>query len=368
MTDLEIKIRKQFFDTWPELLEYQDTIHIVYPGIGRSHGRSFSSIVEEILIKAAEGKTKFVFHEAAEALIDHDIPRLNDILKILNKRIASSNIFYWTGAVDSEQTYQRLGSKAKVIVISSHYWESMIDMSSDWPNKQYDIRLKDKIFLCFNHLQREHRIRLLNKIVEANLLDKSFYSFVGHEDIKEFISKLPSNISAYKHIRQIVDQLPLDLNYRITGEDAGKNLTSDLEYYENSYFSLVTETIFFKKTGQYNHHYYTNDRVFLTEKTFKPILAKHPFIIVSSARYLWELKQLGYKTFHPYINETYDTIEDDHDRLQMIVEEVQRLSNQTDEEWLEWQTNVKEIVEFNNQHLQTRKDHRITTDVEKYFN
>lgn len=252
-------------------------------------------------------------------------------------------------------------------MISSYYWEEFIDWSPEWPHKKYSIQLKDKIFLCFNHLQREHRIRLLNKIVAADLLDKSFYSFVGHGDIKEFISKLPSNISAYKHIRQIVDRLPLELNYRITGEDAGKTIISDLDYYENSYFSLVTETIFFKKTGKYHHYYYTNDRSFLTEKIFKPILAKHPFIAVSSAGYLHELRKLGYKTFHPFIDETYDTIEDDHDRLQLIVEEVERLSKQTDEEWIVWQANIRSTVEFNNQHLLSRTDHRITTDVEKYF-
>lgn len=365
MSDLATTVRNQLFGTWPELLKYQDIIHVVYPGIGKSHGRSIEGIVEELLNKAAEGKTKFVFLEAAEALMNFDIPRLDAVLKLLDGRIASSNIFYWTGAVYSEQIYKRLNDKATII--SSYYWEKFIDYPADWPHKNYNIHLKDKIFLSFNHLQREHRIRLLNKIIESNLLDKSFYSFVGHGDIKEFVSDLSDNISDYRQLKKIVDQLPLNLNYRITGEDAGKNINSDLDYYENSYFSLVTETVFFKKTGKYHHYYYSDDRFFLTEKIFKPILALHPFIVVSSAGYLHELKRIGYKTFHPYINETYDTVEDDHDRLQMIVEEVQRLSKQTDEEWLAWQTNVKEIVEFNNQHLQTRKDHRITTDVEKYF-
>lgn len=102
MTDLENKVRDQFFRTWPELVQYQDTIHVIYPGFGKHHNRSAEDIVDELLNKAAEGKTKFVFLEAAEALMDFDIPRLDAVLNLLDGRIESSNIFYWTGAVDSE--------------------------------------------------------------------------------------------------------------------------------------------------------------------------------------------------------------------------------------------------------------------------
>jgi hypothetical protein len=364
MADLATTVRNQFFGTWPELIQYQDTIHVIYPGFGRPHDRSAENIVKEMLTAAELGKTKFVFLEAAEALMEYDIPRLDNILELINGRIDSSNIMYWTSAIDSEQNYKRIHNK--VNVISSFYWEKLFDYSKDWPNKDYNVRIKDKNFLCFNHLQREHRIQLLNKLLPTGLIDKSFYSFVGHGDMQEFAMSLPDGDEAsYNHVKVNAAQLPMDLNYRITGEDAGKTVVSDLEYYENSYFSLVTETIFFKERG--HHAYETNDRLFLTEKTFKPIFAQHPFLILASEGHLSALRDLGYKTYHPYIDETYDTIENDHDRLATIIEEVKRLCNQTDEEWIEWQTNVKDIVEFNKQHFLTRTDHRITTDVEKYF-
>lgn len=360
MTDLATTVRNQFFNTWPELLKYQDCIHVIYPGFGKPHNRTAESIVDEMLSSSREGKTKFVFLEAAEAVMEYDIPRLDAVLDMLDGKIAASNIFYWTSATDSEQTYKRIHNK--VNLISSYYWEKLFDYSSDWPNKDYDIRIKDKNFLCFNHLQREHRLQLLNRLLATGLVDKSFYSFVGHGDIKEFINLLPDD---YIHIKNNVDNLPMELNYRITGEDAGKVLMSDIEYYENSYFSLVTETIFFKTKG--HHPYETDDRLFLTEKTFKPIFAQHPFLILASEGHLAALRDLGYKTFHPYIDETYDTIENDHGRLAMIIKEVKRLCNQTDEEWLAWQKAVKEIVEFNKSHFHSRADHRITKDIIKYF-
>jgi hypothetical protein len=367
MSDLATTVRNQFFSTWPELLEYQDTIHVIYPGFHRSHNRSPENIVEEILKESQAGKTKFVFLEAIEALMEYDIPRLDAILELLNGKIAPSDIFYWTSAIDSEQNYKL--SHNKVNVISSFYWEKLFDYSKDWPNKNYDIRIKDKNFLCLNHLQREHRIRLLNKLLPTGLIDKSFYSFVGHGDMQEFAKSLPDDEhefkASYYYVKVNSNLLPMDLNYRITGEDAGKIIMSDLEYYENSYFSLVTETIFFKERG--HHAYETNDRLFLTEKTFKPIFAQHPFLILASEGHLSALRDLGYKTFHPYIDETYDTIEDDYTRLETIIEEIKRLCNQTEEEWIKWQTNVKEIVEFNKQHFLARTDHRITKDIVKHF-
>jgi hypothetical protein len=79
------------------------------------------------------------------------------------------------------------------------------------------------------------------------------------------------------------------------------------------------------------------------------------------------LRSTGYKTFHPYIDETYDTIDDDEIRYQMIVDEIKRLCNQTDEEWLAWQNNIKNIVEHNYDILKNRKIWHTNIDLDKVF-
>jgi hypothetical protein len=68
---------------------------------------------------------------------------------------------------------------------------------------------------------------------------------------------------------------------------------------------------------------------------------------VSSAESLVYLKKLGYKTFSPYINEHYDTIKNDEERLTAVWSEVERLCAFSDEEWLEWQNGIIDIVEHN---------------------
>ena len=48
---------------------------------------------------------------------------------------------------------------------------------------------------------------------------------------------------------------------------------------------------------------------FITEKTYRNIKYKKPFIIMGQHISLASLHKLGYKTFHPLIDESYDSYE-----------------------------------------------------------
>ena len=52
--------------------------------------------------------------------------------------------------------------------------------------------------------------------------------------------------------------------------------------------------------------------IFISEKTWKPIMVGHPFIMVGNKNNLKFLKDLGYKTFDKWIDESYDDIEDEN--------------------------------------------------------
>ena len=86
---------------------------------------------------------------------------------------------------------------------------------------------------------------------------------------------------------------------------------------------------------------------FPTEKMYKPIACKKPFIVFSTPWFLKEFKTLGYKTFHPYINESYDDIENDTERLKAIANEVKRLCDLPQAEFFEVLEKCKEITEHN---------------------
>jgi hypothetical protein len=84
---------------------------------------------------------------------------------------------------------------------------------------------------------------------------------------------------------------------------------------EESLIHVVTETFF-------NHPW---DSIF-TEKIFKPIYFHMPFVLFSSPGALKYLKNLGFKTFSSFIDESYDFEFDNETRFNMIVSECKRLS------------------------------------------
>jgi hypothetical protein len=142
----------------------------------------------------------------------------------------------------------------------------------------------------------------------------------------------------------------------------------DIKYFDNSYFSVVTESVFYPVNPNFGLNYYTlYDNFFITEKTFKCFPAMHPFIVLARPGILAELKKLGYKTFSPMIDETYDTISDNDLRFETIWQEINRLLQKTPEEWIQWQTEIKEIVEFNNNHFYSNENYLSSDNIDSIF-
>lgn len=86
--------------------------------------------------------------------------------------------------------------------------------------------------------------------------------------------------------------------------------------YIDTYFSLVTETVF-----DYAHS-------FRTEKIWKPVAMGHPWIAVANAGYYRDMRNLGFQTFDGLIDESFDAITDNQQRLERIAQEVEWLCQQ----------------------------------------
>jgi hypothetical protein len=121
-------------------------------------------------------------------------------------------------------------------------------------------------------------------------------------------------------------------------------------YYKDTYFSIVSET--------------TSDRFgvgrFITEKTYKPIALRHPFLMCGTDKTLEALRQIGYKTFNGLIDESYDLEPVESKRFQMVAAEANRLSNLQGAELEHFLTEAKKIcwdnyVTFRNHNQYTWK-------------
>jgi len=108
------------------------------------------------------------------------------------------------------------------------------------------------------------------------------------------------------------------------------------EPYIDTYFSVVTETVF-------NYPY-----SFRTEKIWKPIAMGHPFVAVANQGYYRDLHQMGFQTFGHVIDESFDLIENNQDRLERTAEIIEDLCQQDLASFLKECYNV---CKYNQQHL-----------------
>ena len=149
--------------------------------------------------------------------------------------------------------------------------------------KKYD-------FLYLNKQPRRHRVSLYNKLLEENVLSNSLYTFIG--------LKSPVRLSK-EHELPWVDAN----NYPMMGMD--QDITE--QPYVDTVCSIVSET---------------NDNdtdVFMTEKIWKPIIAQQVFVVHGNHLYLQKLREIGFKTFGSYFDESYDLENNKDKKIDAIV-------------------------------------------------
>lgn len=321
-------------------------------------------ICDYILSNIVDSDTKIIFDNVYEGHVVSCVTGIHKVIKRLE--LDHTKCYFITGSLEANIIYNNFcnsnGIENKINVIIINSWERHIHRTMD-KNKPFNFEIsnKGKNFLCFNRILRQHRVALLGLLYEKNLVDTAYYSFFHkltyNKDSTpfEYIRKTLSKVTygkIYRNIFKNMKNFPLLLNNK-TGENTNYVLDTDSHYYDNSYFSLVTETFFFEGSST---SFWDETSIFFSEKIFKPIACGHPFILVSRPNSLTYLKKLGYKTFHPYIDETYDSIENDEERLLAIVNEVDRLCKQTPEQWLDWLRSVSEIVKHNHSTIVNKTD------------
>jgi hypothetical protein len=363
-----------FYAANPELLRYKDNIYICYASTHADYAlvdRSTADIVKEIRQARLEGKNKIVFFNSSETFTETTIFKAQRIAEVL-KEIPREDLFFSVGCVDGQAFYDELCEKYGLVnrfnIISAHHFEYTIKIfAKEIDTPEYIVEPKEKLFVCFNKLHRKHRLQLLAEAIRNNWLDKSYYSFEG-AFVNWFVirHRLPISDEDYKTILTIQDKFPLRLNITAERHNPVDLRNEDIQYHENSYFSIITETIMgpFDPTDGLLDYMNT---LFLSEKIFKPFAFKHPFITFAWPGTLAALRRRGYKTFHPYIDESYDDEPDYDKRFQMLINEIKRLEKFTTDEWIEWQKNIKPLVEHNYKYLLELKNHREGAPLDRLF-
>ena len=191
--------------------------------------------------------------------------------KVYPNNIGEVESFNWTGGTSwfwFYMYYKHLNNKFK----STH------DHFGSYWYKKHD-------FLYLNKQPRDHRVILYNKLLKENVLSNSIYTNWPTR-------KLPPEY-----------ELPWAQNYPQYGLDQ--------DIYEQPYVDTVCSIV--SETND-------NDTdVFMTEKIWKPIIAQQVFVVHGNHLYLQKLREIGFKTFGSYIDESYDLISDRDKKVDAIV-------------------------------------------------
>lgn len=232
-------------------------------------------------------------------------------------------------------------------------------LSMDCPDKTHN-------FLCLNHTIRIPRYLFLAEVYNNNLQDQFLASlhttYIDHTEHSDVV-RWSKEINKQYFTETGFDKIPLDLIRRHIplklGYEPSKlfSLTAgDQDLFNSTRVNIVTESLF---CDSHQHLLEESHRgippfQITSEKILKPIMMGSPFIAVSTPGLLKSLRELGYETFDGIIDESYDTIEHDYDRMQAVLAEVKRLSRFTDRDWQHFNDQIRSKVQFNKQHMRNR--------------
>ena len=193
---------------------------------------------------------------------------------------------------------------------------------------------------------RPHRKSILYKLASDNLLEKGDWSCLTEFSIKDWEVREFNELYRWnldiEQIKQIV-KVPKNLESEQGIAHAEVSAWTDrhVEAHTHSYFYICTETFTNKEYKS------------LTEKVFKPIVNFQPFFFVAYPGALALLRNLGFRTFHPFIDESYDSEPNEANRMNMIIAEIHRLCNMSKEQIHEWYWQMADILIHNHNHVLT---------------
>jgi len=284
-------------------------------------------------------------------------------------QIDPRQIIYLTGNMDAEKQYKSWADShnliSRMLVGANAHFELVIYEVAKYYNHptfhlkfmpgpkdvpdfktHLDYKMKDLSRISmFNILQkrtRVHRLWFFKHLYEAGLIENNIVTMNKFEFDQTYYENRQMLEEEVEELNSILPLMPKEHpgnanNDNFVSSDGGNYiLTLNEQTMLDSWCTTISE-------ASYGDH---DNTCFISEKTFKPIAGYHPFIMLGSKGSLKNLQDMGYKTFHPFINESYDELSS-WPRMRAVTNEMVRLNKMTDDERLEWFKSVEPILEHN---------------------
>tara|TARA_R110000868_G_scaffold102091_1_gene281104 strand:- start:42386 stop:43483 length:1098 start_codon:yes stop_codon:yes gene_type:complete len=259
-------------------------------------------------------------HESV-ALFDTEIRYqfLKGYLELHNKKLIIS-----MGATDKDYNYRYFQHRKDVPTIP---WDTfllnyVVRNQADNNRLSYGHTEITKAFTSLNNRGHDFRLRFLDHMSKHGLMDKGFVSF--HNDSQSL------NFHNYKFRWWKPRLTRLDKTFNSIN---GNYLIPPLQW-KNSLWSVVSES--------------NTETVFVTEKTYLPIWHKRPFITYSAPYYYRYLKELGFKLYDSMVDYSFDEIDDDDMRCDMMMRQVKKITTLNHQKVLK---KLQPTIEYNFRHM-----------------
>ena len=305
--------------------------------------------LSDILLQSIKNKkAKIVFFYITEGWFGEDVLHYNWLNNLTTKyNLEPDDLIMITSNLLAEETYK----ENKFTILSYNYFSDELFFALI--NKRDTLNIKsfknkysyfidnfniEKHFLCFNNLTKLHRlwmfyelmnnIKLKNKSIlslNKNTTDKSFFEIVSSINNVEMIE--------YYKTYDSTTEYSYDTSNWLKDVQTGDSINIDAHL--KTFVNIVTETLTQK------------DVVFITEKTYKPIYTCQPFIIVGNTYSLKKLKELGFKTFDKWWDESYDDEIDFEIKMNKIKKVLEEIASWDLEKCMLIRNEMKEILIHN---------------------
>ena len=270
-------------------------------------------------------------YSGSGGLGENDFEILNNW--IIEAKLNPKNVWYLTGNLIAHEKYKDVYPYNIVSVTSQELWNDAFahckqELTFSPSNEKF-------LFLSFNRQPRLHRILLLAELMHHELFDYGKISF----------NLMRGNCTGY-----IKNYNPDYENYGIKLTEMGKQIIDidndpnlacnvNTSLMEQTFVSLVTETHVHPGTLQFS------------EKVWKPLMSGHPFILLASNHALKCLKNIGFKTYSDWFDESYDDA-DLQTKLKIICQNLLRYKNCSVEELKVIREQMKEVARYNQQRME----------------
>ena len=199
-------------------------------------------------------------------------------------------------------------------------------------------------FLAFSRVPKSHRIALFGELMtNEKFKNKNITSLggvdnnnpKGHYDMSDRI--LEGGYRNKKTIQEFYKTYDSTKHYTYDEDDLENNKASSFneDAHRSTFVNIITESSFSPKS------------VFFSEKTYKPILACQPFIMLCNPHSLKKLKEQGFKTFDKWWDESYDEETNFTKRFSKIIDIMEEISMWDMEKCFRITNEMEEILVHN---------------------